>query len=258
MKKITTALISALIVLSLSMAAFALSLNIDPSNIKVTLKQGESKSGTILVRNTGGSPLKVKSYAEDWVYAKDGSKTFMKPGSSVYSCSNWITLMPQTVEIAPGRDSILKYTITAPKTSSGGHVSVIFVEGLIEKRPGIAVSGRLGTIVYQDTEGDIRRSADITDMKVTAPNETSPVEVKFTVKNNGNTYAILKGTLKITKDDKTLAEQAIPQVSTLPGDNSEVKIKASDKLAEGRYKAMVELKYGDTTIKKDLEFDIKK
>lgn len=239
-------------------SALSLSINIDPSNIKITLKPEETKTGDITVQNSGSSSIKMKAYIEDWIYAADGSKTFIKPGSSLYSCSNWIKLNPETFTLAPKEEKNVSYTISAPKNASGGHVSVIFFESQAEVSEGIAVSGRIGTIVYQDTEGDIKKSGEIKEVAVAASAEGTPISVKITFLNKGNSHISAKPKISVLKDDKTVLEAQMRPINTLPGEERTVIMVISDPLKEGKYKAQVDIKYDNKTLKSQSEFDIKK
>jgi len=238
--------------------AFALSINIDPPSVKLTVKAEQSKSGSITVKNSGSSGIKIKAYTEDWVYAKDGSKIFMKPGSSVYSCSNWIKLDPATFELSPKEEKTVNYVLTVPKTASGGHVSVIFFECPVENKEGISVSGRIGTIVYQDTEGDIKRNGEIKEFAVLASEEGKPVDIKLILLNKGNTYLFANANVKILRDDKTVAGSKMKPLSMLPDDSATASVTIADPLKEGRYKAVVEVSYDGKTLKSESDFSIKK
>jgi predicted RNA-binding protein with PUA domain len=245
-------------ILAFTSSAFALSINIDPSNVKLLVKPGESKNGEILVRNTGSSKIIIKASTEDWVYAPDGSKTFMKQGSSVYSCSNWIRLDSENFELAPKEEKKVSFILTAPKNASGGHVSVIFFEGVIKQTLEIAVSGRIGVIVYQDTEGDVKRNAEIKSFDILASEEGKPVRTRISFINKGNTYIIAKPKISILKDNKVVLESKALPINTLPGDEVTNEILIKDNLKTGNYKAQVELTFDDKTLKSQSDFTIKK
>jgi hypothetical protein len=240
-------------------SAFALSINIDPSNIKLTLKPGSSANGEIAIQNLGGDKIGIKAYTEDWVYAADGSKSFMKPGSSVYSCSSWIKLEPENFDLAPKEVRKVKYTISSPGKTSGGHVSVIFFESAATNAEGISVAGRIGTIVYLDTEGDIKRSGEIKAFSALTSEEDSPIDFSLSFNNTGNTYLSAKPTIKITSNDKTVIEDHPANINTLPGDSKTTSITINKPLLnEGHYKAQVELNFEDKTLSSQTEFTIKK
>ncbi len=239
--------------------AFALSINIDPSNIKLILKPGSSADGEIAVQNLGSNNIGIKAYTEDWVYASDGSKSFMKPGSSVYSCSSWIKLDPGNFDLAPKEVRKVKYTISSPGKTSGGHVSVIFFESTATNTEGISVAGRIGTIVYLDTENDIKRSGEIQAFSAVTSEEGSPLELSLSFNNTGNSYLSAKPTVKITSGDKTVIEDQPANINTLPGDSKTSYIMINKPLLkEGNYKAQIELNFDDKTLRSQTEFSLKK
>ena len=238
--------------------AFSLSINIDPSNINVTLKPGETKDGEILVQNFGDSKIKIKAYTEDWIYASDGSKVFMKPGSSVYSCSSWIKLESDQFDLGSKEDKKVKYTISSPSNASGGHVSVIFFESATDKYEGIAVAGRIGTIVYQNTEGDIKRSGDIKAFSVLTSEEGKPLILQVSFENTGNSYISAKPSIMIMDGGKAVAESQAMLINTLPGDTKVSTVTINKPLTEGNYKAQVELNFDNKTLKSQSDFTIKK
>jgi hypothetical protein len=237
---------------------YALSINIDPSNIKLVMKPGEVKTGEILVQNLGGTKLKIMAYTQDWIYAPDGSKTFMKPGSSVYSCSSWIKLDPINFILAPKEDKKVKYTITSPSNASGGHVSVIFFEAVMDAYQGIAVSGRLGSIVYLDTEGDIKRAGEIKNLSVLASEEGDPVILNFSFINSGNSYISAKPVIKVLDGGKVVVEKQAMNINSLPGDTKSTIVTIKEPLKEGKYKAQVELTFDNKTLKSQSDFTIRK
>ncbi len=237
--------------------AFALSLNIDPSNIKLVVKPGETKSGEIIVQNTGSSQLQIKAYTEDWIYAPDGSKNFMKPGSSVNSCSTWIKLNADKFELAPREERKVSFDIAVPKNASGGHVSVIFFESLISVKEGIAVSGRIGTIIYQDTEGDIKRSGEIKGISVAGSREGEPVIITISLLNKGNTYISARPKITVLKDNKAVVEPKMNPLNALQGDTANGSVNIGP-LKEGKYKIKAELSYNDKSLTSQHEFAISK
>ena len=242
---------------SLVIPVYALSINLDNPSIKLTIKPGESKTGEITIRNMSGSPVKIKTYTEDWIYAPDGSKTFMKPGSSVFSCSNWIVLDRDTFELGPREEKKVTYAVSAPKNISGSHVSVIFFESLVEQSSGIAVSGRIGSIVYLDTEGDTKRNGDLGDISVITSEEGSPINIKVPFVNKGNSYIQAKAKATLSSENKVIEEIAMRDINTLPGDTGSGNASFSPQ-QQGKYKVKFDISYNGKDLSKDTDFNVKK
>jgi len=243
--------------LAFTSLCFALAINIDPPSVRLSIKPGDQQSGDIIVMNAGSSPIKIKAYVNDWIYANDGSKDFMKPGSSVYSCSNWIKLDPTSFDLSPKQDKKVHYVITAPKTSSGGHVSVIFFESQIGKTDVIAVSGRIGSVIYVDTEGDSLRNGSLGPITVSGSRESDKISISVPFSNKGNTFMSEKADISVFKDDKLVAGGPINPVKTLPGDTRSA-VLTLEPLQEGNYKVKVQLSDNQNTFKSQVDLSIKK
>jgi hypothetical protein len=222
----------------------------------LAVKPGDTVKGDIYIQNTGSERTKIKVYAEDWVYSLDGSKTFMKQGSSVYSCSNWISLEPASFEIGAKETKKVTYSLTAPNNASGGHVCVIFFESVAGVSQGIAVSGRIGTIVYQDTAGDVKRSGEIKEILVTSTDEVVPPTIKVTFLNKGNTHISARAKLKVLHDKDVVQEIQLKPMNSLPGDSQTSTVTLPKPLKEGKYKASVELLFDDKTLESQSDFTI--
>jgi hypothetical protein len=235
--------------------AFSLSMNIDPPSIKLIIKAGDTKTGDIMIQNLGSTTIDLKAYTEDWVYAKDGTKSFMKKGSSVYSCSSWIKLDAEKFTLKPKEAKKVTYVITTPKNTSGGHVSVIFFENQIDVKSGIGVSGRIGSIVYVDTEGDTKRDMETKDLVITASKEGFPVTINASMLNKGNTYLTINPKIKVMKDDKIVAEPAMRALNALPGEMAYSSCRVLG-LTAGKYKAQMELSINDGTSRSQAEFTV--
>lgn len=255
MKKLFFTLI---ILCSFSLNALSISMNIDPSNIKFLIKPGDTKTGEIFIQNTSSEPVKLKIYAEDWIYLPDGSKNFMKPGSTVYSCTKWLKIDQDKLEMNAKETKKISFSVTSPKNATGGHVSVIFFESVSEVKNGILVAGRIGTIIYLDTEGDIKRSAEIKDITTFVSGESSPIKVNFTFVNKGNTYINAPAIVSITKDDKVVIEKTLLPLKTLPSDRITGEALFQEGLKEGNYDARIEVKFDDKTLVEKTGFSIKK
>ncbi|MCX5726602.1 MAG: hypothetical protein NT030_05440 [Candidatus Saganbacteria bacterium] len=229
-------------------SAHAFSLNLNPPSVRLTVGTGESTSGKITLENRGDSKLSVKAYVEDWVYAKDGSKDFKEAGSTPYSCAKWITLSQEKFDLNPKEVKEIEYTLTVPMDETGGHYAVIFFESLIEqaKAQGVAVAGRIGTIVYQETKGLVNKKGSILDLKASSYEKAKPLRVEITFKNEGNTQLQADGKLSLLDSSgNKVVEIEVPRIYSLPGDTAGKDLVFSKiELKKGRYILKGALEYG--------------
>jgi P pilus assembly chaperone PapD len=239
--------------------AHAFTISVDPPSVTISSAPKESKSGTIMVANRGKGPLKIKAYVQDWVYAKDRSKEFKAAGSTPYSCANWINIFPTEFELSSQGEQAVTFTITVPENAKGGHQAVIFFDAQAQKekpqKTGVIVIGSIGTIIYQETEGNVNKEASISDFSTSWEKGVLTAQLKF--KNQGNTHLSAEGSLVLLGKNGLMAGRVkIPKINLLPGETIPAKVKWQGKVEEGEYKAVATLDYGgeepavaETTVK---------
>ncbi|MCX5749799.1 MAG: hypothetical protein NTZ10_06115 [Candidatus Saganbacteria bacterium] len=237
----------------LAQIASAFSINVDPPSIWETMGPGSSRSGKIMVENRGSGDIVVNAYTEDWVFLKDRSKEFKKAGTTRYSCANWIVLYPTNFILGSGKTQEVKYTISMPSTAQGGYYSVIFFESRLDsrastKRSNVILLGRIGSIVYAETQGASRKAAAITNLSFKKLSAKKPYEAIFTVANEGNSAVSPEGSIIITDDSARLyAKIDIKKFYVLQGERIPVKAYWAGALPEGEYSVIATLDLGTKT-----------
>ena len=125
------------LVLGLSLAALAA-----PAAAQITVigdaveehavRPGQTVSGTIRLRNTGGRAEEAKVYLSDYTFSADGRTAYGAPGSLPRSSARWVAFSPSQVRIAPGEEATVGYTVTVPADASlaGSYWTTLMVEGI--------------------------------------------------------------------------------------------------------------------------------
>ena len=171
---------------------YGFAMNITPPSFKAVVKAGGSTSGNITVINKGEIDIGVNAYVQDWSYDEEGNRTFHAAGTTPLSCAKWIRLFPKRFQLGAGKKMGVQYTINVPEDAEGGYYAVIFFESMpmdkVEAEDGVVVqfSGRLGTIVFLETEEGSVYSGVIESLSVTPPQSNKPLEVDLSFKNTGN------------------------------------------------------------------------
>ena len=231
--------------------ASAFSINVSPPSLRISAPPGETKSGTITVENKSDGPMDIRVYTEDWVYAPDGSKQFLQAGTTPLSCAKWITTHPQKLHIEANSKAGVQYVISVPPDALGGHYAVIFFESVVSEGEAskgnvmLRFSGRIGTIVYLEAEGFVKRTGSITSFTCGRPDQNSPLAINITLKNEGNTYIIAQGVINIIdKDGNIFGKKELGPINTLPGDTRNYKTEWLGDLEEGTYDVIATLDAG--------------
>lgn len=231
------------------------SMSIDNPSIDLVTDPGSASSGRIMVENNGLKPLNIRIYAADWTYSDDGSKAFHDAGSTKYSCADWIHLNPREMILEPLNADEIQYVLTTPRDASGGHVAVIFFESVFEGKGSIALGGRIGSIIYQETKGRTKKSGEIRRFSA-EPVKDKDVKFKMVFKNIGSGHAAVTPQITIySKGSQKMEGFAMPSAKTLPGD--EIVIEEEYTLdVQGDCSAVVKVEVGGKTLERSADFSL--
>jgi hypothetical protein len=94
------------------------------------VRPGDSYRGTVVLRNTGKTPVEVKVYQTDYAFWADGRNDFGQPGKLARSNAKWLRLSQEQVSVPPGGLSSVQYELSVPQDArlTGTYWSVIMVE----------------------------------------------------------------------------------------------------------------------------------
>lgn len=248
----------------LNVEAFAFTLGTDAPKLRLSIKPGETKAGAIQVNNSGNKAVKVKAYLSDWVYKPegDGNKNFLPPGTTPLSCAKWVNLNPTEFELYPDETRSVNYLISVPKDASGGHYAVIFFEsdmGVQEiKGSQVKVRGRVGSLIYIESEGHVERKGEITDLKILPPQGGNPLMIEVSFANEGNVDLTAVGTFHVIDPKGNIyARDKLAEMYTLPGDKVKAVTKWSGTLQKGDYDVVLTYDLGNNqTIVKEAKLEI--
>jgi len=232
--------------------AFALSASIDKPRVEITAPAGTTNSGFINVRNKGQSPISVQATIEDWIYDENNKRQFRPPGSTSYSCAEWIFITPQNATIPPGGNLDFNYNIKIPEDAEGGKYAVMFFESSGVEDPafegmGVKLVGRIGSMVYLEIEGRTKKEGSIQSLELTPPHENKPLTLTYTFKNEGNAFIGFKSILNIlNKEGVTIGfAESEKGKGTLPGDAREDSIKWFGSITKGKYDVILTVDMGE-------------
>jgi len=234
-------------------ASFALSINLDPPSIWMSIAPGSSSNGVITIDNNGNEDMLVDAYSQDWVYAKDKSKVFKKSGSTKSSCSEWLVIFPSKFTVPAHGSYDVKYTATVPPSAQGGYYSVLFFESKINdgssKKSNVILSGRIGSIIYIDTAGRSKKLASISKFNVNEATKKEPFSFDIDIQNQGNTFLTPEGKVIITdKNSKLYGVMDIRKFTILQGESHSVRLTWNGTLNPGEYEVVSTIDCGGDNI----------
>lgn len=174
-------------------------LQISPVSNRVTLKKGEALEYNFNVENIGAEDFAYKVYASPYSVSNENYDIDFASNKKRTQLSRWISfVMPDgsttnnaSFNIKAGEKQTVKYRITVPKDiPSGGQYATVLAEVINNESSsasGIKAVSRAGLIIYGNSEGDTKRSADITELGFKSFITGGPLDAKVRVQNTGNT-----------------------------------------------------------------------
>lgn len=230
------------------------SMTLDQSKVRLIIPPGGSKAGIIKARSFSKKSIRVKVYAEDWLYDKtqDGSKSFFPEKTTPLSCAEWVKFSPAELIIGPLGTGTVNYVVRLPEDAVGGHYCVIFFESQViespveqkgapsnELRVGTELHVRLGSLFYIEAKGKIDRKVDLGNFSASI-NTDKNLELKFDFKNTGNTDITADTTFDIMdKKGNVYARGKFNTVYTLPGDSAVLSSVWKEPLKKGNYDCVI-------------------
>lgn len=91
-----------------------LGVDIQPTSFSFSATKGETQVRTVTISNNEETTLQLKFYLGDWVRDSFGHHSYHPINTLPSSCSKWITISKEFVELAPHTSTTLDLTMTVP------------------------------------------------------------------------------------------------------------------------------------------------
>lgn len=201
-------------------------INVTPAQINFNLEPGETTATDIVIKNTGDSPLKVNISLGDWTMKPNGDATYHVANSTDNSCSKWIILSTNLIELNPNESKKVKVTMKIPAGSVQTSWSVIYINEADEQvalaavdkslKVGAEIVTRVGIPVYQSPRKSGTYKAAVKNLKeIKGANNKRQFSVDLS--NLGD--KVIKGKVFITLSNIQTAEEVetpIHKLTILP------------------------------------------
>lgn len=252
MKYLTlAALVSVLFAASPAMAT---TIRIDEARVRIEMAAGETKTGQIHITNPTDGTVSVRVYTEDWEYLDtgNGDKDFFPAGTLPNSASPWITYFPNQLTIEPFGKVSVDYTVAAPAEASGGtRYSILFFEtslgvGKNEEGANVSVAGRIGSLIYVDIAGQVRREGKIESIEFSPGTGNRPAVIRPVFKNSGNTSLTVEGEfLLMDAEGMVKARAKLNPIYSREGSTTSQETEWAGRLAPGSYDGVFTFDLGE-------------
>ncbi len=250
-------------------------LSLEPSNIRLTGKAGESKESAVRVYNNGTKAMSVNIEISDMVNRTDAQglleRVYVPPGTVETSLARWILISEKEFVLEPRSMREVKFVVSPPAGTKGVLAAVVFFRssGVIEAKTPVKgkpsstvmIQPRLGVLVFYEAEGSVARSGKlIGEMKFEPPSQGSPFRISYTFENTGNADILLTGNFHILDSQGALtANESLSPLRTFPGDKGSTQTEWPGDLDPGDYHLIVSLELGpdaQEVIVKEYDFTV--
>ena len=168
------------------------SLTISPTRLEIAPAHigGEHE---FLVVNRGKAAASVVVQKRNFTGRPDGSLQFQQ--DAPYAASNWVTVTPNSFELAPGRAQIVTADIALPAAPEPGDhsLALVFLVPAGRTQSNVKINRGIATPIYITVPGRIDRSATITALHAPGFAFGGAIKISAQVHNTGNVHRDFRG-----------------------------------------------------------------
>ncbi|MBI3322034.1 MAG: hypothetical protein HYZ91_07200 [Candidatus Omnitrophica bacterium] len=244
MSRVVVVLVALIGCVGVVQEAGAFSFSVEPSRVELAIPAGKSRGKTIRVNNSRtDKPLHLKLYIQDVMFLPDGTSDFPPPGSTAWSCANWIKVIPEELDIAPGSSQEVRISATVPAGAQGGYYAMVFFEtGPSYAEEGLGVSFRIGALTQVTVPNTEVYQAKLADLSI-----ADPAQISADLFNEGNVLIRPKGKAKVfDAQGKRVAQIEFnpDRLGVLPKTLRKFQVGLGSSLPSGSYRVKLEIDYG--------------
>lgn len=180
---------------------------VDPATIDFNLLNGQSGTAKVKIINQMDVKKQFKIYLNDWQRDTLGRHSYVDPGALPISCSRWINIDRNFVELNPGEMTDVTVKLTVPDSAEavrGMRWSMLFIETVEEKKTPAKIDGvvtsvqtsyRIGVHVYQTPPTKAAKEIQMLSFSPKANTQDSVYRIE--VKNIGDAQVHCKGFIEL-------------------------------------------------------------
>jgi hypothetical protein len=221
----------------------ACAFSIEPARIELSIPAGKQKGKAITIDNSmSDEPLHLKIYMQDVVFLPDGTNDFPPAASTVYSCANWVKIIPEEIDMPAGKTQNIRISVSVPAQAKGGYYGMLFFESSAGTAQGLNINFRIGGLVDITVTNTEERSAKIGNIAL-----NTPKQIDIDIFNEGNVLLRPKGKIKIFDTRGKRIKQIdfnLQSWGVLPKSMRKFHTELDRPLSQGQYTIKAEIDYG--------------
>ena len=225
-----------------SLDLFSQGIQVSPVKVFFNLNPGETKTQSVNVENQSTENKLFEISLSDWYRDSLGDKVYSPIGTLPNSCSEWIILRPNILELKANENKNIQIVMNRPINNSTENnkakCSMLFIKEIKEKESllkpienmesRMLIEYRLGVHIYHNPTSNNLKNIDISSFKINSKNKKSKKEdniLEITLDNNGTelSESIIKVILTNTLNGEEI-KLANVSVSMMPETKRIIKI----------------------------------
>lgn len=215
MKPSRAALGIAVVLFAFLVAPSHASFVVSPMEHHLKVEPGRGERVTVVLRNTGQSPLTIKLYLSDSRFAPGGEEEDLPAGTTFRSCARWMDLEDQLIELQPGETRPASFLMAVPDTARGSYWTKLFLEEISTPEPReqrvrgrsyqVFIKQRMGVRIFQEVPGTVKAEALVSLVRVDETPQGSR-QILTRVVNSGNALLDCRGRVELRNSRGDVAE----------------------------------------------------
>jgi len=243
----------------------AQNLGVHPTTLEYRLASGQTESQAIHLSNSSEKKVQFRLYLSDWLRDSVGGHVYGDPNTLPHSCTRWVTIDKNFVELDPGKSTDVTVKLTLPDSSEASEEmkwSMLFIETVEEKKdlPGKGAQAavknllRIGVHIYQTPPALNEKSVKVFDIKQ-VPQVTNTYQVLC--QNTGNVMVECRSYIELASlaDGKKTKLEAV-EFPMFPLQRRYVSFELPKDLPKGKYSALAVLDAGEDVSLEAVETEI--
>ena len=216
---------------------------------------------------SNSSPKKVqfRLYLNDWLRDSVGGHLYADPNTLPHSCSRWVTLDKNFIELEPGKSTDVTVKLTLPDSATANEEmkwSMLFIE-TVEEQNNVAGKGaqaavknllRIGVHIYQTPPMLTEKAVKVFDLKP-APKADNTYQVLC--QNTGKVMVECRSYIELASlaDGNKIKLDAV-EFPMFPSQRRYVTFELPKDLPKGKYSALAVLDAGEDVSLEAVETEI--
>ena len=238
---------------NIALKVSAQNLGVYPTALAFSLSKGTSESQVVNITNGSDKKMQFRLYLNDWIRDTVGGHEYYEPNTISRSCSRWVTLNKNFIELEPGKSTQITIKLTIPDSANTDEMkwSMLFVETVEEntaqasKNATAAVQNllRIGIHIYQTPPSLTDKQIKAFDLK---PMPGQEKKYQLICQNTGNVMIQCKSYLELASvvDGQKIKLDPI-DFPMFPQQKRYVTFELPANIQKGKYSALAVLDGGE-------------